>query len=290
MKTLLFILTLVVTAQVHAAVYPITLSKGFIITEAIIEGRSVLVILDSGAPGLVLNQKYYQANQDSVVSCSGIYGDFECRSRLVKRWEWLGVSNRNTSALVTDLSFLERSLNKEVHALIGLSVLHQFYVEIDYDQQVILLEKDLEEYPASSFNRFQYVNHLPVITCKVNGEKRILGLDTGSECNFLFDFTPSPDQDLQAATKPIIIVGTDNKENLRHRMMMNLEVNSSEETFPSEFIVDFDNDRDVHHLAFDGMLGQPFLSQFNTIIHPGKQRILFLPREVSTPLASALMP
>jgi hypothetical protein len=290
LKNLLFILALVVASQGRATVFPISLKQGFIITEAIIEGRSVLVILDSGAPGLVLNQKYYESNQDSILSCSGIYGDFECRSRLVKRWEWLGVANRNTSALVTDLSFLERSLNKEVHALIGLSVLHQFYVEIDYDQQVIRLEKDMQEYPTSSFNRFQYVNHLPVITCKVNGEKKILGLDTGSECNFLFDFTPASDQQLQAGTKPIIIVGTDNKENLKHRMMMDLEVNEYDGAFLSEFIVDFDNDRDVRHLAFDGMLGQPFLTLFNIIIHPGKQRILLLPREASTPLASAIMP
>jgi len=267
-----------------------SLKQGFIITEAVIDGQTVLVILDSGAPGLVLNQKYYEANQDSVVSCSGIYGNFECRSRLVKRWEWLGVSSRNTSALVTDLSFLERSLNKEVHALIGLSVLHQFYVEIDYDQQVIRLEKDLEEYPASSFNRFQYVNHLPVITCKVNGEKRILGLDTGSECNFLFDFTPPADQHLLSSSSPIIIVGTDNKENLKHRMMMNLTLYNEENSYASEFIVDLDDQDDIRDLGFDGMLGQPFLSQYNFIIHPGKQRILLIPRFTSTPLASATMP
>jgi len=290
LKTLLIILTLFVSLKGYAEVFPIALSKGFIVTEAVIEGRTVLVILDSGAPGLVLNQKYYQGSQDSVLACSGIYGDFECRSHVVKRWEWLGVASRNTTALVSDLSFLERSLNQEIHALIGLSVLDHFYVEIDYDQQTIRLEKDMEEIPSSSFSRFQYVNHLPVLSCKVNGEKRILGLDTGSECNFLFDFTPPADQHLLSSSSPIIIVGTDNKENLKHRMMMNLTLYNEENSYASEFIVDLDDQDDIRDLGFDGMLGQPFLSQYNFIIHPGKQRILLIPRFISTPLASATMP
>lgn len=290
MKTLLFILTLFVSFKGYAEVYPITLSKGFIVTEAVIEGRSVLVILDSGAPGLVLNQKYYQGSQDSIVSCSGIYGDFECRSHVVKKWEWLGITERNTTALVSDLSFLEKSLHKEVHALIGLSVLDRFYVAIDYDQQTISLEKERDDIPAGAFTRFQYVNHLPVLNCKVNGEKKLLGLDTGAECNFLFNYKPSSDQDQLAGSAPIIIVGTDNKENIKHRLMMNLELSNEEITYPSEFVVDLNNQEEIRHAGFEGMLGQPFLSQFNIVIHPGKQRILLIPRYDSTPLASAIMP
>lgn len=290
MKTLLFILTLLLSLNGYAEVYPITLSNGFIVTEAVIEGRTVLVILDSGAPGLVLNQKYYQNAQDSVVSCSGIYGDFECRSHLVKKWEWLGVTGRNTTALVSDLSFLEKTLHKEVHALIGLSVLDHFYVAIDFDQQTIRLEKEMEDIPQSAFTRFQYVNHLPVLNCKVNGEKKILGLDTGSECNFLFDYSPSDDQNLLASSSPIIIVGTDNKENLKQRLMMKLELNDTEPSFPSEFIVALDDKEEIRPAGFDGMLGQPFLSQYNIIIHPGKQKILLIPRTTSTPLASVMMP
>ena len=290
MKTLLFILTLFVSFKGYAEVFPITLNKGFIVTEAVIEGRSVLVILDSGAPGLVLNQKYYQGIQDSVVSCSGIYGEFECRSHVVKKWEWLGITGRNTTALVSDLSFLEKSLHKEVHALIGLSVLDRFYIAIDYDLQTISLEKERDDIPTGTFTRFQYVNHLPVLSCKVNGEKKFLGLDTGAECNFLFNYVASSDQELLASSSPVIIVGTDNKENIKHRLMMNLEVYNEAISNPAEFVVDLNHQEEIRHAGFDGMLGQPFLSQYNIIIHPGKQRILLIPRYTLSPLASAVMP
>lgn len=289
MKTRLFILILLLSFQGRAEIYPFTLSKGFIVTEAVIEGQTVLVILDSGAPGLVLNQKYYHDSQDSVVTCSGIYGDFECNTQLVKRWEWLGSTNRNTTAIVSDLSFLERLLGQDIHALIGLSAVARYYVAINYDQETIDLEKEMDDIPAASFSRFQYVNHLPVVSCKVNGEKKFLGLDTGSECNFLFNYAASPDQELLASSSPIIIVGTDNKENVKQRITLTLEW-SDEESYPSEFIVDLDDQEKIKHVGFDGMLGQPFLSQYNIIIHPGKQRILLTPRFTSTPLASALMP
>lgn len=290
MKTRLFILILLLSVQGRAEVFPFTLSKGFIVTEAVIEGRTVLAILDSGAPGLVLNQKYYHDAQDSVVTCTGIYGDFECNTQLVKRWEWLGSTNRNTTAIISDLSFLERLLGQEIHALIGLSAISHFYVSINYDQETIGLEKEMNAIPTASFSRFQYVNHLPVLLCKVSGEKKFLGLDTGSECNFLFNYSASPDQELLASSSPIIIVGTDNKENVKQRIMLTLELYNEETNYPSEFIVDLDDQEKIKHVGFDGMLGQPFLTQYNIIIHPGKQRILLIPRFTSTPLASVIMP
>jgi hypothetical protein len=290
LKTRLFILILLCSFQGRAEVYPFTLSKGFVVTEAVIEGQNVLVILDSGAPGLVLNEKYYHDTQDSIVLCSGIYGDFECNTQLVKRWEWLGITNRNTTAIVSDLSFLERLLGQEIHALIGLSAIAHFYVAINYDQETIGLEKERNDIPAASFSRFQYVNHLPVLPCKVNGEKKFLGLDTGSECNFLFNYTASADPGLLASSSPIIIVGTDNKENVKQRIMLTLELSNEETGYPSEFIVDLDDQEKIRHAGFDGMLGQPFLTEYNIIIHPGKQRILLIPRFTATPLAAAVMP
>ena len=202
----------------------------------------------------------------------------------------MGITERNTTALVSDLSFLEKSLHKEVHALIGLSVLDHFYVAIDYDQLTISLEKERDDIPPGTFTRFQYVNHLPVLNCKVNGEKKFLGLDTGAECNFLFNYVAPSDQELLASASPIIIVGTDNKENIKHRLMMNLEIYNEETSYPSEFVVDLNHQEEIRHAGFDGMLGQTSLSQYNIIIHPGNQRILLIPRYTSTPLASVVMP
>ena len=288
MYRILFILLLLLPFKGTSEVFPLRIIQGYLFTEAVIEGEQVLVILDTGAPGLVLNEKYYQADPESNVECTSINGNFEGKSRLVSKWSWLGVTAKNSTALVSDLSFLENSLHREVRALMGLSALSQFYVSIDSDSRTISVEKEMTEVPEGSFFKFQYADHLPMITCKVNGEKKNLGIDSGSECNFLFNYQPP--SDLLASTSKVMVVGTDNKQDIRHRMMMTLEVNDSQIATASEFIVDLKDEQRFHHDAFDGMLGQSFLSQYNIIIHPGKQKIMLIPREISGQMVSAIMP
>jgi hypothetical protein len=287
---ILFILLLLIPFRGASEVYPLQIIQGYIFTEAVIEGEHVLVILDTGAPGLVLNQKYYTADPESSMECTGINGNFEGKSRLVSKWTWLGITAKNSTAIVSDLSFLEHSLRREVRALMGLSALSHFYVSIDYDAQTIRLEKEMAEIPEGSFFKFQYADHLPMITCKVNGEKKTLGIDSGSECNFLFNYQQPSGQELLANASQVMVVGTDNKKDIRHRMIMPLEVNDSQIATSSEFIVDLKDERRFQHADFDGMLGQTFLSQYSIIIHPGKQKIMLIPREASSQLASAIMP
>lgn len=257
--------------------YPISVQKGLILTEARIEGQQVLVILDSGAPGLVLHEKYFQTDDSSPVICTGVNGSFECKSRTVDHWEWLGTTHRKTDALVSDLTFLEKALHKKIHALIGLSVVEDYYVTIDYDQNMISLSRETGDLPKSAFSRFQYVQHLPVIACDVDGEKKILGLDTGAEANYLFGYRPDAEVDLRANASPVMVVGTDNTHDMKYQLSMDVSLQDGS-SIPSSFVVDLDDEGHFRHSAFDGILGQAFLSNFNIIIHPGKQRICLLPR------------
>ncbi len=290
MEKNLFILLLLLSFKGLSQDFPITLNQGYIVSEAVIDGQIVPVILDTGAPGLVLNKNYYQSDQDSTILCTGINGDFDCKAQLVRKWNWLGITNKNTIALVSDLSFLERSLNMEIHALVGLSVLTHYYVSIDYDRLSISLNKDIDDSPEGSFFKFQYVNHLPVISCKVNGVKKVLGLDLGSESNFLFAYDQPSGEDLLASASPVLVTGTDNITDIKHLINMDLEVIGRDAVYASEFIVDLRDKGYFQHEAFDGFLGQSFLGRFNIIIHPGKQKILLIPRASSSTLAASIMP
>jgi hypothetical protein len=270
--------------------YPIRFVKGFMVTEAVIEGETVMVILDTGAPGLVLNQEYYTADSGPGIACSGINGSFEAFTYQVNDWSWLGTNHKKTTALVTDLSFLELSLNREIHALIGLSALEDFFVSIDYDQHLITVTKETPTDIPAIFSRFQYVNHLPVITCSVNGQKKILGLDSGSAGNYLFDYDQPMSEDLLADASPILVTGTDNQEDIKHQVPMMLEVLDSEINLQSTFIVDLRDKGSFKHAGFDGILGQAFLSNYNITIHPGKQKIWLQKRGDEGSFVSATMP
>ncbi len=246
-------------------------------SEATIEGKEVLVIFDTGAPGLVLNNRYYSSDRTEGIICTGINGSFECQMHEVKEWSWMGIEHKKTNALLSDLSFIEKALHKEVHALIGLSVLADYYVSIDFDQMLVSLSEKMKQ-DKKSVIRFQYVEHLPVISCKVNGQKKVLGIDTGSEVNYLFSGSYSNDENLLADASPVVVVGTDNREDIKHRLPMALDLNG-DQVYRSEFIVNLIDKGSFQHESFDGLLGQAFLSQFNITIHPSRQIMVLTPRK-----------
>jgi len=263
----------------YTATYPIKLISGLLVSEATIEGKKVNVIFDSGAPGLVLNSKYYTTDQpNSSDEYVGINGSFNCQSRLVKNWSWMDAKYRQTSAILSDLSFLENGLNEEIHALVGLSVFSDYYVSLDFDHMTVTLSKKID-LDKQDIIRFQYVDQLPVITCQINGEKKILGLDTGSEINYLFSISAEEKSSLLHYATPVLVVGTENKQDLKYSANMDVTLNG--EAYFSSFIIDKEEVPEFHHNSFDGFLGLEFLDQFNIIIHPGKQIIQFTPRTYS---------
>lgn len=286
MNKLIIILILLLPGTARSEAYPITLAKGFILTEARIEGQDVLLILDTGAPGLILNQKYYTAGQRTYVDseqvscedCNGINGQFACKNYTVREWAWLGVTHKRTNALVSDLTFLEKHLNRKIHALVGLSEIADAYATIDLDQQVILVEKEISKGQESLFFRFRYVNHLPVLTCKVNGKKQSLALDSGSEGNLLF---ATYDTSLAISAPEVLVLDAGNSAGIRHRISMHVEVNEGRISYPYDFLVQLDPAGHDRNIFFDGILGQEFLRSYNIIIHPGKQKILLQPRNES---------
>ncbi|HSF89541.1 MAG TPA: aspartyl protease family protein [Saprospiraceae bacterium] len=290
MERVFFILLLLLPIKGYSESFPITLLKGYILTEATIEDQTVLVIFDTGAPGLVLNEKYYKADPSSTIPCTGINGSFEAITHQVKQWSWLGVSHKRTNALVSDLTFLEKSLNRKVHALIGLEVLNDYYVTIDYDFKTIDIDKDPDEKMNGQFSKFQYIGHLPVMACKVNGAKKILGIDTGSAGNYFFDYDQASDENLVASASPILVIGTDNKEDIKYQMPMQLEVPDCDIHLTSTFIVDLQDEGYFQHAGFDGLLGQDFLQQYKIVIHPGKQKICLMKRAEQMSFVSSLMP
>jgi hypothetical protein len=260
---------------------PVIINDNFILCEATIEGQEVLLVLDSGAPGLVLNTNYYNPNGTTTDQvCFGVNGSFQCKTKKIRSWTWLGIEFNKSTAILSDLSYLEKALHRKIDGLASLSLLTDYYVTLDLDRQMITLTKN--ENAGQKFTRFQYVDHVPVIDVRVNGVAQKLGIDTGSEGNYLFGNEKVLSGYDTADASPIVVIGTDNQTDIKHLVKMDLSLHASQEAYISEFIVDLQDDSFINDPRFDGLLGQSFLSRFNITIHPGKQKICFESRVASS--------
>jgi hypothetical protein len=255
--------------------YPIEVRKDFILCEATIDGQQVTLLLDSGAPGLVLNSAYYdgvEVYNDAI--CTGINGPFICRTHKIRDWEFLGIAFKRTNAILSDLAFLERVTGRKIHGLAGLSLFKQYYVTLNLDEQSIQIAKE----DHGTFSAFQYAAHVPVVVCKIDGKTKRLGIDTGAETNYLFNY---PVKSHLAGATPIKVTGTENRSFMRHIMAMEVEMVHPATSETMEFVVDASDNWFLADFPLDGLLGQAFLSQYNITIHPGKQRIRFEERDGS---------
>ena len=255
-------------------------------SEAVIEGKKVTVIFDTGAPGLVLNSNHYFQKSTASIPCSGINGSFSCSEYKISKWTWMDVAQKNTTAFLSDLTFLEKALGREVHALIGLSALENFFVSLDFDHMSITLSERMKVEKQSAL-RFQYADHLPVINCRVNGVKKKLALDTGSGINYLFSHDNSENENWMTETSPVIVTGTENAAELKHGQWMDLNV-ADQFQYTSEFIFDPYKTGSFQPTTFDGLLGQPFLQKFNITIHPAKQIIILTARAEGNDVSGSL--
>lgn len=249
---------------------------GFILFDICIEGDTVKALLDTGAPGLVLNQKYHTSDREGSKGCEGISGTFACETKWLREVRILDKTKTEVEALVANLSFLENGLHRRIDALVGLDIFRGSAIQLDPEAKEIRVvsskNKDVNGYSV----RYYQEDHVPVVTCTIAGQKMKLGIDTGAETSLLFN--PSLDEFVNVETEKITIIGTDNLVN--EAMVGNMDITLSESQLPvmSDFIF-FSSPINVNVTnQMDGLLGQTFLSQYIITIYPDKQRIHFQPR------------
>lgn len=154
----------------------------FILVTATVGGVVGSYILDSGAPGLVING----AVAIAVDSALALDRYVMIGQRNVGELRWGPIKQRAAIAYVLDLSHLERSLGEPISGLIGYEQLRQLPITIDYPKRVItFLRKHSEAKVQGIALPFELSGHLPLVEAEVGGRQATLGFDTGSGVNLL---------------------------------------------------------------------------------------------------------
>ncbi len=171
-----------------------------IIIQATVNNQSGHFILDTGAPGLILNSTYFRHLRplEASVESAGITGPAHAAEKVLV--DNLALGSFDYSRVMADrvnLGHIENSKGIKVLGLIGVGLLRKFEVLIDPVLQMLYLNRALAKGGFSIFQKkvtagakplvlpMQWVNNKALITVKASQAKLSFVLDTGAESNVL---------------------------------------------------------------------------------------------------------
>ena len=168
---------------------------GLPIVTVTIDGQSCNMFFDTGAPGVILNSKYFDHNIDGQVMGNGGHGVVGTGSvsgmHHVKLMDMGGVTLSETDIMTSDLSNLE-TVGVAVHGILGQSFYKDFDVLFDFKRgEIVLLNPDAtHQWLLSEGYRCQTVKgvkkgHLLVFECQMGSVHAVMAFDSGAQSNLL---------------------------------------------------------------------------------------------------------
>ena len=193
-------------------VLDVRIIDGLIITEASVDGTPGNFIVDSGAPGLVLNTS---SRTGGIEKCASVNELFACSEVKVDEFKWNHIRRIGINALLVDLSEIESAIGFKITGLIGFDIFKKEKLFINFSRQKIVFlpkkpsnaETNFKEF-ANFISPFTIEGSIPVIEYWLNGRKIRLGIDSGAKSNVLDSSVASAQTpDMIMAREPIDIVG-----------------------------------------------------------------------------------
>jgi len=176
---------------------PIKRAGNLIIVEAQLDTTIGNFILDTGAPGLVLNETYFRdLPHDSEKETAGINGSAkQTFSTTVRNLAILDLHYDRLTADVTDLSAIENSKGIRVLGLLGTRLFSKLAITIDLFNNVLYIHKLDEKGDITAAERvfthpdmktdFKFLNDVMFIKGMINDNEMWFAFDTGAESNLL---------------------------------------------------------------------------------------------------------
>jgi hypothetical protein len=234
-------------------------------------------ILDTGAPGLVLNLTYFRhypidrhhdAEQRTIAgSTNGV------QQTTIKEFSLGALQYFRTEADLTNLGQIENAKGIKVLGLLGIELFKQCEMIIDFEKSVIYLHR-ISRKEASTYNHeslrdtslyrilpIDLKNNLIITTTEIAGKKLKLAIDCASESNILDSRLPNKVFENITITRRVKLMGPDDKKidafygNLGTIKMGNLDVTNLPVTITNLEYTCFSFGGCV-----DGVLGFDFLS------------------------------
>lgn len=249
---------------------PFKKAGNLLLVNAEIDSKVGVFILDTGAPTLVVNQTRQTPGE---IQAKGINGSLSVNDTFIKKFRWNNEEWRNLSSLSVDMQHFNDVSENGVKGLIGYEILRNYEMVVDPAAQTLVLVSNRKELPYDPTKvlltvPIQQYDHLPVIELEINGQKMLLGIDTGAEINFL-------DQDLlKSAGQKIGFtvtkgLGTDTEKREAKILVKDIQLGNmplNEQVFTAKDLTRL-LPKNAEGLKLHGIVGNAFLNQFRYSIN-----------------------
>ena len=242
---------------------PFELAGGMIIVQAKIDGKEGNFILDTGAPGIVLNAVNFEGA--NVCQGASVGGSMAVGEVSVKNFQFGIIEKEKTLGHVLNVHHLEVACGRDIMGLIGFDVLKNFELMFDFQNNKIYAFKSGRSKKLNGANPkfsipFVMHGHVPVILAKVGNKRVLLGLDSGAEVNLLDKrFFDKIDEQFLANVHVELLTGLDNStQDVIAADVLNTKVKGSDLSAMRYVFTDLSHLRRNFNAPLDGLLGVPF--------------------------------
>lgn len=256
------------------SIIPFTRAGNLIIIKGIADSTEGNFVLDTGAPGLVLNLTYFR-NHGTVVHADGrgsVTGEIsEALQTVVNSFSFGNETFFKQDADIISLGHIEDRKGIKILGLIGVSFFMRSEIIIDYEKSVIYLcragtktpskNKMMADTTLYSTVPIDIIENKIVAYTKMGTRKLKFIIDTGAESNVLDSRLPNKVFENVTISRRTQIIGAGNKKiDALYGSLANMQIgNKAIGTLPV-LITNLENACISTMCCVDGMLGFDFLS------------------------------
>jgi hypothetical protein len=260
-----------------SCIIPFSRSGNLILLKAKADTTEGNFILDTGAPGLVLNLTYFRdypgiAGADD--NQGGITGNVPTSLHtIVEHFSFGTIQYQQLEADRISLGHIENNKGIKVLGLLGMQLFRQFEMIIDYEQSVIYLhrisKKEASIYKSKLLNDTAAYSVLPIefkenkvlVFASIGGKKLTLLIDSGAESNVLDSRLPNKVFENVSITKRVLLNGTGTKKiEALYGDARNVKIGKEQLDSLPVLITNLEKMCFSYDYCLDGILGFDFLS------------------------------
>ncbi len=269
---------------------PLKLIGQTIFFEATVDGHDGNFILDTGSPGMILNNRLF-AGHESLFS-DGLIVDMSGEKNRslfyqVKEAAIASYQLPNELARVTDLSGIEAMKGISVAGIIGFRSFKKTELILDIEQRLLIInqQKNNDETAAEKFGyfktdslSFQLNGHIPYVHGFLKDKPILLGIDTGSEINILHLGNLKGQTSLFKAMGRVLMQGVGTAPEKRaYGQVDSIVINGKQQKLEAA-LVDLISFNKTRVVPLDGILGTPYFHSSVVVINYRKKKLYFLER------------